>query len=249
MKKYALYFIPLFAASTVLAEEGILSVGVTGGVSTSPYIGYKTERAALPIIQYQNNHVYIAGLGAGIKLWQSQNKAHELLVGTSYSPHSFKASKSSDERMKRLENRKATVMAEIGYNIHTAYGSLENTLSRDILGRNKGVLAITQYSMHWEVVPKLTVKPAVGLTYTNAKYNRYYYGVSELESLRSGFRTYKPKSSVQPHIELTVNYDFTKNFSVFATVRGEKSAKTIRNSPIIDDKYQSQAGLGILYSF
>lgn len=249
MKKYALYLIPLSAVSTALAGEGTLSVGVNGSVSTVPYIGYKNERGVLPIIQYQNDHFYIAGLGAGIKLWQSKGKDQELLVGASYSPHSFKAGKSNDERMKRLDNRKATVMADLTYNIHTTYGSFESTISRDIMGRNKGVLATTQYGIYWEIAPKLTINPAVGLTYTNAKYNRYYYGVSEIESLRSGFRTYKPKSSVQPHAELTASYSITKNLSAIASLRSEKIAKKIRNSPIIDDKYQSQASLGILYSF
>lgn len=249
MQKCALYFIPLCAVSSVFAGESVFSVGVSGSISTNPYIGYKNEQDALPIVQYQNDHFYIAGLGAGIKLWQSKDKDQELLVGASYSSHSFKASKSSDERMKRLDNRKATVMAEINYNIHTAYGSIENTFSRDVLGRNKGFLATTQYGIYWEVAPKFTINPAIGLTYTNAKYNRYYYGVSEIESLRSGFRIYQPKSSVQPHIELTASYSITNNLNAIASIRSEKIAKKIRNSPIIDDKYQSQAGLSIVYSF
>ena len=249
MKKGVFCFIPLFAVSNVFAGEGIFSVGVSGSIGTSPYIGYKNEQDALPILQYQNDHFYIEGLGGGVKLWQSQDQHQELFLGASYSLHSFKARKSSDERMKRLDNRKATVMADLTYNIHTMYGSLESTVSRDILGRNKGVLATMQYGIYWEIAPKLTINPAVGLTYTNAKYNRYYYGVSEIESLRSGFKTYKPKRSVQPHIELTASYDFTQHLRAFVSVRSEKIAKTIRNSPIIDEKYQSQASLGILYSF
>lgn len=249
MKKCVLSFIPFLAVSNAFAGEGIFSVGVSGSVSTSPYIGYKNEQDALPIIQYQNDRFYIGGLGGGVKLWQSRDQHQELFLGVSYSSHSFKAKKSSDERMKRLNDRKATLTADLIYNIHTSYGSLESTLSQDILGRNKGVLATTQYGIHWEITPKLTIKPAVGLTYTNAEYNRYYYGVSEIESLRSGFRTYKPKSSVQPHLELTANYAFTQNLGAFVSVRSERIAATIRNSPIIDEKYQSQASLGILYNF
>ncbi|WP_165888173.1 MipA/OmpV family protein [Mannheimia granulomatis] len=249
MRKCAVYLIPLLSVSTAFAGEGIFSVGVSGSIGTTPYIGYKNKQDALPILQYQNDHFYIQGLGAGIKFWQSQDQNQELLLGASYSPHSFKASKSSDERMKRLNNRKATVMADVVYNIHSLYGSLENALSWDILGRSKGILATTQYGIYWDIAPKLTIKTAVGLAYANAKYNRYYYGVSEIESQRSGFRTYKPKSSIQPYIELTANYDFTKNLSVFASIRSDKLAKTIRNSPITNDKYQSEASLGLLYSF
>jgi mltA-interacting protein mipA len=140
-------------------------------------------------------------------------------------------------------------MADISYNLYSPYGNLETQVSHDVSGTNKGMQAQAQYSYFWQPTPKLFVKPAVGVSYSNKKFNRYYYGINADEARRSGLNAYQPKSSVNPYIGLETQYSFTPKFSAFTGVLAEALPSTVKNSPMNDGKYRVEGTAGLMYRF
>ena len=61
----------------------------------------------------------------------------------------------------------------------------------------------------------LTLTPGIGVEWNSDNQNEYYYGVSRHESRRSGMRSYDPDSSWNPYLELSANYRFLGDWSVY----------------------------------
>ena len=231
-------------------QQDEFSIGVGAGYADSGYRGKSADWTVLPLVQLETKRFYIRGLSAGVKLYTSANQSQEVLLGATYlRDYGLKPSDSDDARIKRLDRRKNAVMADLGYNLYSPYGNLETQVSHDISGKNKGMMAKMQYSYFWQPTSKLFVKPAVGVSYSNQKFNRYYYGINAEESRRSGLNTYQPKSSVHPYISLETQYDFTPKFSVFGGVLAEALSSTVKNSPMNDGKYRLEGAAGVKYRF
>ena len=226
------------------------SVGVAGGYADSGYRGKSADWTVAPLVQLETKRFYIRGLSTGVKLYTSADQSQEVLLGATYlRDYGLKPDDSDDARLKRLDRRKNAVMADISYNLYSPYGNLETQVSHDVSGTNKGMQAQAQYSYFWQPTPKLLVKPAVGVSYSNKKFNRYYYGINADEARRSGLNAYQPKSSVNPYIGLETQYSFTPKFSAFTGVLAEALPSTVKNSPMNDGKYRVEGTAGLMYRF
>lgn len=251
MQKLWLSALALAVGAPALAQQNDdgLALGVGTGYFNNPYIGYSNRFAVLPVINFNSRYFYADGLSAGARLLQNDDQSQEVLLGVSYLGNEFKPNKSDDQRLKRLDKRRSSLMADLSYHLYTPYGNFESRVSHDLLGRNKGTLLNAQYSYFWEITPQFTLKPEIGINYADRKFNQYYYGVSAEESLRSGLPQYRAKAGVQPYIGLGASYQLTQNIEIFAGVRFEKLSRHIRHSPMVDDKYGSEGALGVMYRF
>lgn len=82
------------------------------------------------------------GLSTGVKLYSAPNQSQELLLGATYlRQYRFKPDKSKDAQIKRLNERKDSVMLDAAYNFYTPYGNLETQVSHDVSGLSKGTRA------------------------------------------------------------------------------------------------------------
>ncbi len=74
----------------------------------------------------------------------------------------------------------------------------------------------------------------IGVEWNSENQNDYYYGVSRKESSRSGLRGYNPNDSWNPYLELSANYNFAGNWSVYGTARYTRLSDEITDSPMVD---------------
>lgn len=94
----------------------------------------------------------------------------------------------------------------------------------------------------------LTLTPGIGVGWNSENQNEYYYGVSRHESARSGLRSYDPESSWNPYLELSANYNFLGNWSVYGTARYTRLSDEVTDSPMVDKSWTGLISTGVTYS-
>ncbi|WP_343336641.1 MipA/OmpV family protein [Klebsiella pneumoniae] len=95
----------------------------------------------------------------------------------------------------------------------------------------------------------LTLTPGIGVEWNSDNQNEYYYGVSRHESRRSGMRSYDPDSSWNPYLELSANYRFLGDWSVYGVARYTRLSDEITDSPMVDKSWSGLISTGITYTF
>lgn len=245
LKLLALGVLVASAVSTANAENQ-LSVGAGAGVLISPYKEYDNKVSPLPVINYEGDNFWFHGLGGGYYLWNDQ--ADKLSVMAYYSPLNFKPGDSDNNQLRQLDKRRATLMAGLSYVHNTDYGFLRTSLAGDTLDNSDGIV----WDLAWlyrYTNGALTLTPGIGVVWNSDNQNQYYYGVSEKESRRSGLRAYDPDNGWNPYLELTANYRFLGDWSVFGSARYTRLSDEIKDSPMVDKSWSSAFAAGVSYSF
>ncbi len=229
------------------AESGRLSQGAGLMVGQTPYRDYDTQVMPIPIVDYQDENFFIRGASAGVYVLNTGS--HRLDVNISYSPLSFDPSDSSDWGMKRLDKRRSTAMAGVGYRYNTAdWGNIRLGVNVDVLGRSDGVTADVSYHYPFQL-DRLRIEPGIGVQWQSSDFNDYYFGVSKRESQRSGLASYNAGSGASPYVSVSAHYAFDENWKAFATGRVDRLSNAIQDSPMADRSYTTSFGAGVMYSF
>lgn len=108
---------------------------------------------------------------------------------------------------------------------------------------------ISPHALHWTDKRKFEIAAVGGLRYQSAKVADYYYGVKSSEATTSR-KAYKAKSAISPFIGFETQANITKHITFDGGLNISKKAKSIRNSPLTNDKkYQLGANIGVSYWF
>ncbi len=239
------FFGLVFSTTAVFAEDlqpTTLTVGVNYSVDFQSYKGQRTYQSVLPTVFFDNDKFYAEGDEAGIYLLnndKNQLRLNAYYDGSSYDPTG---------ELKGLDQRKWSVMAGGSYMRITPYGGLKAQLGTDVLSRSKGTVGTVSYVAElkhdqWSFYPEL------GLQWNDAKYNQYYYGVSDKESKRTHIQAYQAKQSISPFASLAANYTFSKHWSAFSTLEVNYLSSEQANSPMIAHRTEVIPSIGINYSF
>lgn len=202
MLQIACHILPI-VPMTVHANELAIGAGVI--FMQSAYKDYDNQVSPLPLIHYDNEYIFLKGTSAGVYSLKTEN--HQIYAQITYQPWEFKTSKTNDIALKQLYNRKASVMAGLGYSYMTDLGNTHLSLLTDITNKNKGVIIDFAYGYPISI-GEFFIEPGIGIQWQNRKYNDYYYGISKEESIRSGLSQYKAESGSTPYIAFNANYSF-----------------------------------------
>ncbi len=222
------------------------NAGIGGSGTTNEYRGMSSDGTFLPLIGYEGEHLYLRGVSGGLHLLR--NDWFEFNVQLSYLPQHFYAGNSDSWAMRRLDDRYSSMLAGLNARLLSPYGILTVTGSMDVLGYSNGVILDGNYSYPLQF-GRLNVIPTVGVQWTDANYNDYYYGIDYGESRKSGLSEYEPSSSVAPYGQLTARFGFTENWSAFASFRALFLDKEVTNSPMVEKSEKYTLGLGLMYGF
>lgn len=86
--------------------------------------------------------------------------------------------------------------------------------------------------------------------YTDKDYNQTYFGVTEAQSQRTRFAPYTVDAGVSAYaVSAGWMHQFDQHWSSFAGVEVLQFSNRIKQSPVVLDKTQVVAGLGLTYSF
>ena len=236
----------LATSATAVQAESKLTLGAGVGVIQHPYKQYGNDVVPVPVLTYESENFWFRGLGGGYYLW---NDGTDQLSLTAYwLPMYFKPSDSDSHRLRRLDSRHSTMMAGVSWFHHTQYGSLRTTLSGDTLDKSNGLM----WDLGWiyrYTNGNLTLTPGIGVEWNSDNMNDYYYGVSHKESRKSGLRDYKADGGWNPYLELSANYRFLGNWSVYGTARYTRLSDEITDSPMVDKSWTGLLSTGVTYTF
>lgn len=240
----SLLLLTAFGQSTASADDFSIGAGVL--IEQSPYKDYDRQVYPMPIINWQSEYFFVTGLNAGIYALHTEN--HRLFVQIDYLPNQFKSSKTDNNALKKLDDRKASFMSGIGYEYKADWGDITANLLTDISGRSDGIIADMAYGYPFQL-GRFHLKPQVGVAWQNRKYNDYYFGVSETESSRSGLKKYSPESGSTPYISMNAHYSINDSWDVFLIGRYVRLSNEIKDSPMTSRSSATTVATGVMYRF
>ena len=237
----ALFLFPCNGEATeIKVSAGAMAV-------SSEYRATSARTYAMPLVSLEDEHFYIRGLGAGAYLWKSD--ACTLSLGVEYLPVHFKPKDSSNLAMKQLDKRYSTMLASASWECSgKEWGCLRLMVAADVLGKNDGFLADMAYSypVNWG---DMTFTPTLGVLWTSAEYNDYYYGVSKGESYRSGLSSYESGYGFSPYASMRVDFALNSHWGLYAIASAMVLSNEVHDSPMVDERVKYGIGGGVSYSF
>lgn len=236
----------LSASIPVLADDNKEShttgIGFNYSVMYQEYKGERTDKSILPTFFYDNDRVYAEGDEAGVYLMKDDQ--NELRLNAYYDDRVMNPS----GELSQLNKRKWSVMAGASYMRITPVGGFKIQLGHDVLGRSRGNMIKLGYLTEFKP-GQWSIYPELGMQWSDAKYNRYYYGISQAESAKSGLSAYSPKQSIHPYASLNVNYAINKSWSVFGGVDVRYLSNQQYQSPMVKRRVNVEPSAGVLFWF
>jgi outer membrane protein len=249
VKIFKLKTLAIIASAMVCAhsaQAGTWSLGASALVSPDPYRGYQDRVYPVPVINYEGDDFYFRTLTAGYYLWKDQQ--NQLSLMGYFSPLGYRPGDSDDDRMKQLNKRRGTLMAGLAYSHFAEWGILRTTFTGDTLNYSNGMVGDFAYLYKFDL-GDFTLVPGVGLAWSSKNQNKYYYGISENESHRSGLDSYTPSDSWAPYVELSANYQINKDWDAFFLGRYISLSSEVKDSPMVDKSYTGVLMTGVKYTF
>ena len=201
----------------------------------------------MPLVNWDDKRFYIKGLGAGVYLWKSDTV--KLSGGLEYLPLHFRPQDSDNAAMKQLDKRYSSMLAFAAWEYSSRdLGSLRFKVAADVLDNSGGFLADISYSKPIEL-GDVVLTPAVGVCWSSADYNDYYYGVSAQEAQRSSLAAYEADGGFSPYASLRFDFALSPHWGLYAMASAMLLSEEIRDSSMVDEDVKLGIGGGIRYKF
>lgn len=242
-----LFIHQVHAQTLGVEKDAPLTVGALASIHQSAY-HVDDKITAVPLLLYDNNRFYLEGTDAGF--YPYKDNKHWVRAGISYDRQHYNSKDAKTAALQSLNKRQSSVNAQVSYMYISAIGGIETKLATDILGRSNGQTVSLAHRSKFELLDnKLTVYPKAGITWHSKKYNDYYYGISDKESLQSGIHSYDAKAGFSPFVAVSGKYMFTDKIGSFANVRHDWLSSSQKNSPMTDGKTETFFNVGLTYDF
>jgi MipA family protein len=113
-----------------------------------------------------------------------------------------------------------------------------------------GTLAVLSVDVPWQISDKVGVSISPNLVWADKKYTKTYFGVTNRQSIDSGFSAYDPKGGIKSvGLAVGANYRFTPNWSANAGVSFDRLQGDAAKSPLVQTKSQTSVAAGVTYTF
>lgn len=231
------------------AQADDFSLGLTTGWSSKLYkqVDENKNNLVFPNVDYEAGPFWFHGLSAGYDFLHTPSDRIAILGY--YLPLSFKATDSHSRAMRQLNNRHSTLMTGISYSHESPeMGKFETTLTTDSLDTSNGLYWNNAWSYPVQI-GLLSIEPSLGFNWNDRKFNKYYYGINNKESGRSGFKKYTPGESITPYVELNMNYMLTNSWNIYGGSRYTILPDAVKNSPMVEKDSLLSFWAGFSYTF
>ncbi|WP_313048031.1 MipA/OmpV family protein [Atlantibacter subterraneus] len=150
--------------------------------------------------------------------------------------------------IRQLDTRHSTMMAGVSYQRITDIGAFRGEFSGDTLNTSNGLMATLAWAGQIVAEP-VTIYPQAGVDWYSDKLARYYYGISERESAKSGLDAWSPNNAFAPWLAVAADWKVTDNLHFYLQPRITFLPSTIRHSPMVDDNVLADIESGLVWSF
>ncbi|MFA0231651.1 MipA/OmpV family protein, partial [Vibrio sp. 10N.261.45.A7] len=116
----------LLASTATQAKISQWSLGVAASYSPAVYKDTPSNRAVIPMIGYEGEHFFMRGFSAGYRLLPA-GSPQNIVFRAVYDPRTLKPSDSDNVDIQKLDEREASVLGGISYQVITLVGMFEAT--------------------------------------------------------------------------------------------------------------------------
>jgi outer membrane scaffolding protein for murein synthesis (MipA/OmpV family) len=143
----------------------------------------------------------------GYNAHNSDKWSFDLVLGTTEGG----VSEDTDDRFIGIMKRQSSTM--VGARLTGYFGKniLQVSLKRDVRGISDGTVATALLGRNWQY-RNWNFHGLIGLNISDSKYNDYYLGVSEEESVLTGIESYDGKASIHFSSSVGVTYPLSENW-------------------------------------
>ena len=225
---------------------GELSIGAATRIERDAYKHIGTEIEYMPFILYNNGPLEILNfdnMGAVLKVYKGDLFSLGLCVsmdfgeGYAVKDHAFY---NGMDKLKTQYYAGGETEFEFG-NWETSFGVMW-----DISGKHDGyeISGSVVYDMEYA---GFSFQPEIGLSWLSRKQIDYFYGVSQREA-RGDRPAYSPDATYEADASLLILRPLSEKFSAVGIIGVSTFGKEIKDSPLIDEKYEVDFSIGLMFS-
>lgn len=226
-------------------NDNRVAIGIGALVQQAPFNSGGAQVFPIPLVSIRQGPFYFEGMEAGVRLESPVGKIIPTI-------NLFVAARGTSG----IDRQKVTADAGIRASIASPLGILSGEVRRDITGEFDGSEVIARYSFPIST-GRFTVVPALQASWLDRKTANYMYGVTTEQRAKMIARKRDVILPVAPINEkainlggdISVNVQLSDRLMMLGILSGTYLDKSIHNSPAIDQKWESQAILGLAYSF
>jgi outer membrane scaffolding protein for murein synthesis (MipA/OmpV family) len=123
-------------------------------------------------------------------------------------------------------------------------------VGKDFGGQQGAIAGVEIASALPLLTDKLYALPSVSANFGDRRYMQTWYGVSTIQSVRTGYAPYRPGAGLESvGAELKLAYLMTKNWVAFTRFKYDYLAQSAAKSPIVQSRGQPTVGAGVSYRF
>lgn len=197
----------------------------------------------IPFFLYQGERLNV-GLGELSYALVKSSKAQLAIVGQArfedYDPEDSSA-------LTGMEKCDPAFEAGFGLNSHVLGGEVQLKALGDITGTRDGYEISMDYRIPYQA-KRLTLMPAIGLSWQSEALVNYYYGVRASEA-RSDRPVFTGRSATNTFVDLTIDFKLTRRWNILGGMKYVLLDDNIEESPIIDKSYELSMFGALLYRF
>jgi MipA family protein len=187
----------------------------------------------------------IRGLGA--YLFKNEHWA----ITASLAPDFTERHEQDDVRLRGLGNVATTMRAALAASYSRDWWRISGAITQDLSSKKKeGVKGGFDFVATWHATEHLTLDAGPGVTIANGENTRTFFGVTPLQSARSGYAVYDPSGGVQNiRFSVGMNYRIGGGWFAGAFASESKLRGDAANSPFIEKKQEFSFGTYIGHHF
>jgi len=237
----------VLAAPHANAKISQWSLGVAASYSPAVYKDTPSNKAVIPVIGYEGEHLFLRGFSAGYRLFPI-GSPQNIVFRAVYDPRTLKPEDSSNPDIQQMDERKSTILGGVSYQLITLVGMFEATAGSDLGRTHNGLYAEAAWRLPirqkgWAITPSM------GYAYNSEKLNNHLYGVSAQEAARSGLDKFDADWDGQFFIGASAYMHLTPNIRLTGGVRYTNLEGDIEGSPLIESGVNTTANVGVAYVF
>ncbi len=226
--------------------EAALDAGAGSGgavrAERSPYVGGGERYDYLPVNVYAGEHAYLHSDRVGLKLDLDAAQRVDVFLAHRYEGTPLTRPPAV---LAGMALREQGTDLGIGYRRQMAWGTLgvEALHNVDEASRGSEVrLRLVKSVQRGE----LRLWPQAMLAWRDDKLNDYYYGVRAAEA-NAARPAYVAGSGLNLELAVYASYPLSKNWQLLGGISATQWAGSVRSSPIVENRLQTAATLGLLY--
>ncbi len=208
----------------------------------SPYVGGGERYDYLPVNVYAGEHAYLHSDRVGLKLDLDAAQRVDVFLAHRYEGTPLTRPPAA---LAGMALREQGTDLGIGYRRQMAWGTLgvEALHNVDEASRGSEVrLRLVKSVQRGE----LRLWPQAMLAWRDDKLNDYYYGVRAAEA-NAARPAYVAGSGLNLELAVYASYPLSKNWQLLGGISATQWAGSVRSSPIVENRLQTAATLGLLY--